>query len=351
MTPHKLFAPRRIGVCGSSKDLPAEAVWFCESVGRRLATEAHVVIVSGGSRKRDDVAEGNLATDWHIVNAAAEAIQRAGRPEQVEAQIETVVGDDLGKGGYFSMGAHRRARGRTREARRFSFVRSVDALLAVAGRGGTTQELALAAELDIPLMPVPLFGGAAADFWRAYRSELVRALRIDGDTLTRWEGPAPTDRAQLDKLAVEMVGVLLDSLPRRCFVIMPFMQDFRALYDFVIEPAIKQSGDQPIRLDRAAVPGDVGRQILDGIRRCDYAIAVLDGLRTNVLYELGLAHGFGKLTVLLNRAGTLGETGATPFDLSTHQRLEYEAVDARLVSELERTLAALPARRARSPVV
>jgi hypothetical protein len=72
--PHKLFAPRRIGVCGSSKDLPAEAVWFCESVGRRLATEAHVVIVSGGSRKRDDVAEGNLATDWHIVNAAAEAI-------------------------------------------------------------------------------------------------------------------------------------------------------------------------------------------------------------------------------------------------------------------------------------
>jgi hypothetical protein len=349
MTPHKLFAPRRIGVCGSSRDLSPGAVLFCKAVGTQLATEPHVVIVSGGSRRRGGTRKDNLATDWHIVNAAAEAIRRRAGLEQIEEQIETVVStvvsDDIGKDELFNIGSLRRARGKTREARRFSFVRSLDALLAVAGRGGTAQELALAVELGMPVLPVPLFSGTAVDVWRAYRSELIRTLRLDEATVKRWEAPAPEDPEELRDLAIEMVGVLLDSLARRCFVIMPFMQDFLALYEFVIEPAIQKAGDQPIRLDRAAVPGDVGSQIYDGIRRCDYVIAVLDGLRANVLYELGLAHGFGKPTVLLNRAGTLGDSGVAPFDLSMHQRLEYQTIEASLVGLLEHTLAALPTHR------
>src|SRR5262249_30993266 len=122
-------------------------------------------------------------------------------------------------------------------------------------------------------------------------------------------------------------------------------QDFSALYDFVIEPAIRRAGDRPIRLDRDAVPGDVGSQISDGIRQCDYVIAVLDGLRANVLYEVGLAHGCGKPTVLLNRAGTLDEAGSAPCDLSIPNGLRYDPVDAGLGGRLEHALAALPPRR------
>jgi hypothetical protein len=157
----------------------------------------------------------------------------------------------------------------------------------------------------------------------------------------RWEEEAPIDPEKLPTLAKEMVGALVGSLQRRCFVIMPFAQDFRALYDFVIEPVIHKAGDYPIRLDRAAIPGDVGGQILDGIRQCDYIVAVLDGLRPNVLYELGLAHGRGKPTVLLNRVGSLSSSDTIPFDLSMYQRLEYESVDASLVERLEHTLGRL----------
>ena len=97
MAPHELFVPRRVGVCGSSKDLPPEAVLFCEAVGEQLANQSNVVIVSGGSRWREGASEDNLAADWHIVNAAAEQVRRISGAEQVEQRIETVVGDQLQK--------------------------------------------------------------------------------------------------------------------------------------------------------------------------------------------------------------------------------------------------------------
>jgi hypothetical protein len=309
-------------------------------VGTELAKYDHVVIVSGGSRHTPKASDQDLATDWYIVNAAVQEMRRSG-PGRVEERIETVLSTANTTEESFIIGTLRQARGKTRDARRFSFVRSLDALLAVSGRGGTAQELALALELDIPVLPVPLFGGSAAEVWHAYKDDLVPRLRLDGQTVQRWEEEAPSAHEKLQELAVEMVGALISSLERRCFVIMPFAQDFAALYDFVIEPVIRKAGDRPIRLDRAAVPGDVGGQLIDGIRRCDYVIAVLDGLRPNVLYELGLAHGRGKPTVLINRVGSLGDLATIPFDLSMHQRLEYETVDAGLVTRLEHALAEL----------
>ena len=312
------------------------------AVGKELANEDNVVIVSGGTRKRKDCGEDNLAADWYIINAAEQGIRQSSGLERIAERIETVLSDDTNKSERFDIGSLRRARGKTSEARRFSFVRSLDALFAVAGRGGTAQELALAMELGIPVLPAPLFDGTAKDFWDAYESDLIRVLRLDRATAERWRVPALTDSEQLQPLAVEMVGALIASLPRRCFVIMPFAEDFAALYDFVIEQAILSNDDQPIRLDRTAVPGDVWSQINDGIKSCDYVIAVLDGLRANVLYELGVAHGCGKPTILLNRTGRLGEVAVVPFDLSMQQRLEYQAVETSLVERLKNALSKLP---------
>jgi hypothetical protein len=140
-----------------------------------------------------------------------------------------------------------------------------------------------------------------------------------------------------------MVKVLLQSLPRRCFVIMPFSDEYVSLYDFVIAPAVASFGDDPIRLDRTAIPGDTGDQIHEGIKCCDYAVAVLDGLKPNVLYELGLAHAYRKPTILLNRAGTLGADPSGPFDLSLKQRLEYTSVGVALVADLKKRIENLPA--------
>jgi len=95
---------------------------------------------------------------------------------------------------------------------------------------------------------------------------------------------------------------------------MPFHDDFDPLYKVVVEPAVMSAGDKPIHLKRLGTPGDVKTQIDDGIKNCEYAIAVLDKLRSNVLYELGIAHGCDKTTILMNREGAL-RGRAVPFDL------------------------------------
>ena len=343
MMSHKLFAPRRIGVSGGSYRLPQAAVALCRAVGSELAKIDNVIIVSGGTRRQLKAGTNDLAADWHIVNTAQEEILKHWGPDAIYERIETVVTGEIdpSKTETFQIGRATPTRGKTNEARRFSFVRSLDGLLSIAGGHGTAQEIALAMELDIPLLPVPSFSGSAQEFWRSYEEDLMRILQIDRETADRWRLPAPEDPALLQQLAGEMVAVLLAALPRRCFVIMPFGEDHVSLYDLVIEPTLLKVGHSAIRLDRTGIPGDAGNQIHEGIRRCDYVIAVLDGLKANVLYEIGLAHAYGKRTILMNHAGGFGES-AIPFDLALQQRLEYRALDANLLDRLKKAIASMP---------
>src|SRR5205085_79297 len=132
-----------------------------KAVGTELAKNDSIVIISGGSYRRTGASTNDLATDWHIVNAAALAIRDRWGEDAVDQRIETVIPRDVDASSTpahqhdadepFRIGTLKRARGKTREARRFSFVRSLDGLFAVAGRGGTAQEMALAIELETPV--------------------------------------------------------------------------------------------------------------------------------------------------------------------------------------------------------
>lgn len=346
MDEERFFSRHRVGVCGSTMGLSRQARLFCEAVGVRLAEDPCVVIVSPGAHHRDDANEQDFAADWYIVNAAEKKLRQL-LPEDddvIRDRIETVISHDPGGIKLFQAGHICHAHGKTHAARRFSFVKSIDALIAVSGRRGTAEELALAHELNKRVLPVPSFGGTARSFWSAYRAELIRQLRIDKKRAQDWEiqPDENTTQQELRGLACEMMDTLLGSLPRRCFVIMPFAEDFFALYDFVIALAVKDAGDQPIRLDRAALPGDVSKQINEGIRACDYTVAVLDDFHHNVLYELGLAHGLGKPAILLYRKGALESKTPIPFDLTMQQRLEYQTIDAQLRDRLRNVIAGLP---------
>ena len=335
------FRRWRIGVCGSSKGLPDAAVDLCRALGRRLARVPDLVIVSGGTKQREGVSDEDLAADWHIISAAEAELA----PDAVLDRIATMVRADVTKTTSFGVGTRRYARGKTGEARRIQFIRSVDALIAVGGGGGTAQELALGFEQGIPTLPVPMFPGSAREFWQAYRAKLIDELRLSEAVGKRWESIRDLQDDVVEKLAGEMVDVLLECLPLRCFVITPFQPEFDALFDDVIEPAIGRAGGRALRVDRAAVPGDVVRRIDDGIRTCDCAIAVLDGLRPNVIYEVGLAHGRGKPTILMRRRGETGNDDDLPFDLATQHVLPYTSGDAGVARELERLITSTFARR------
>lgn len=362
MNGEKSFVKRRIGVCGSSMGLSEHAKLFCEAVGTRLVEDPSVVIVSPGMQKRGDAAnEQDLAAEWYIVSSAEKRLMELASKNgdyAIDDHIETVSAEtnELGCVKLFQKGYIHRSRGKTFAAKRYCFVDSIDALIAVTGRLGTGEELALAYELNKGVLPVPSFNGTAREFWSAYRVELLRNLRIDHMRGRYWEAKVwetnvddktvndNTSEQELRNLADDMVSALLDSLPRRCFVITPFNDEFSALYDFVIALAVEDVGDQPVRLDRAAIPGDVGKQINEGIKTCDYAIAVLDGFSPNVLYELGLTHGLGKRAILLNRKGALDGEIPIPFDLTMQQRLEYQTIDEQLRVRLQKAITSLGGR-------
>lgn len=330
-----LLHPRRIGIAGTVADeLEGVAEPFCRAVGAALARREAVVVTRGGPSTQ--TRNHRFPVDEWVARGAAAVVSERGA--SAEDWIETLLSDAT-REGTVEIGTIHQVRARTYEAARFAMVDRVDGVIAIGGGAGTRQSLVLALATERPTLPVPLFGGAAARNWDEHRSELATAMRLEPAMLVRWAS-APASAAAAEVLATEMVDRFLDSLARRCFVAMPFQGSHEALFDFVIGPAVRGLGDTPVRLDRLEVPGDVGQQIHEAIHRSDYVIAVLDDLRPNVLYELGLAHGANKSTILLNQRSALGND-EVPFDLTMQQRLEYEQVDGSLPSRLQAAIRAL----------
>lgn len=339
----------RIGVIGSSHQLPIQGAEMCEAIGARLAQEPTVLIVHGGLKRRSQADALSLAADWYYVEGARSVLRK-----DAGLRLETVLPEpdltsdtvnatrpskeerDDASAEMFIEGNLRRIRGRTREARRFGFVNSLDAVIAVGGGHGTRQQLTLAAAIDKPMLPVPCLGGAAAKFWEAHFRDLQSQLQISDLTAREWECP-PSSRDDIVHRADAMVNALLARLPKRVFVVMPYATEHDTLYDLVVEPAVSVWRDEIRRLDRKQTPGSVVKQIEDGIRTADYCIVVLDGLRPNVLYEMGYAQALGKPLILIMQQDALNKE-TVPFDISTLQRIEYQRPDSTTLNRLREAI-------------
>jgi nucleoside 2-deoxyribosyltransferase len=81
---------------------------------------------------------------------------------------------------------------------------------------------------------------------------------------------------------------------------------------------------------RVSTSGNIPEAIVRRIHESDVTVAVLTGLNPNVMYELGIAHGLGKRTILLTE-----DLRELPFDLSSYNCLEYK-YSAKALSTTER---------------
>ncbi|MFZ4266855.1 hypothetical protein [Streptomyces arboris] len=93
----------------------------------------------------------------------------------------------------------------------------------------------------------------------------------------------------------------------------------------------------PVRADQIAVAGEITEQVFRHIYEDDVVIADVSGGNPNVMYELGLRHTTGKLTI------QIGEFGQLPFDVSAIRTIQFSRspkglIDAR--KELEKALQA-----------
>lgn len=114
---------------------------------------------------------------------------------------------------------------------------------------------------------------------------------------------------------------------KKCFVIMPISDvdgypkgHFNRVYDYIIVPACKQEGYEPIRADATSKSNVIIVEILRNILECDMAICDLSSRNPNVFYELGFRQAFNMKTVLMKDDQT-----DRPFDVSTIRSINYES--------------------------
>lgn len=102
------------------------------------------------------------------------------------------------------------------------------------------------------------------------------------------------------------------------FVLMPFEPELDGVYHDLIVPALEDVGYEVGRADSVFGRQSTPRDTIDNIARADLIIAELSTPNANVMYELGVAHGLAKVTVMLTQ-----DLMAVPFDLRSYRLITY----------------------------
>lgn len=109
------------------------------------------------------------------------------------------------------------------------------------------------------------------------------------------------------------------------------------VFEDVIEPACVAFGLEATRADMISQTGEIPEQIFRQLRDCPVVIADLTGANPNVMYELGLRHTTGRVTI------QIGEKGRLPFDVAAIRTIMFKRTNAGLVQarkDLAKSLAA-----------
>jgi tetratricopeptide (TPR) repeat protein len=120
------------------------------------------------------------------------------------------------------------------------------------------------------------------------------------------------------------------------------MVDFDAVYQQLIQPAIKQGGLEPLRADEEMTGGIIHKPMFERLILCEFAVADLTTANANVFYELGLRHAVRPWSTVL----LFAEGGRLPFDVAPLRALPYRLTSEGTPGDLEQTKDALVKRLA-----
>ncbi len=87
------------------------------------------------------------------------------------------------------------------------------------------------------------------------------------------------------------------------FCAMWFSPEVLQLWSDVIEPAIRESGYEPLRIDGKEHNGKIDDEIMASIRASKFVVSDFTGSRGGVYYEAGFAHGLGFPVIFMCREG------------------------------------------------
>ena len=91
------------------------------------------------------------------------------------------------------------------------------------------------------------------------------------------------------------------ALSTQVFVAMSFHTSLNPLYEAGIAVAIRGSGYEPLRIDKANYDGKIDDEIIAQIRLSAFVVADFTQHRGGVYYEAGFAHGLGRRVIFICR--------------------------------------------------
>ena len=106
------------------------------------------------------------------------------------------------------------------------------------------------------------------------------------------------------------------------FVAMWFSDEVRELFNNVIDPAIRDAGYEPLRIDSKEHNNKIDDEIVASIRSARFVVADYTGARGGVYYEAGFAHGLGLPVVFMAKEGT-----TIHFDTRQYNTIFWKAED------------------------
>jgi len=336
---HPAIRPRRLAVCGGSR-LSPEAARFWEFMGRTLAHEKSLLVITGGLKHRKD-APDKMAADWALVKGFKQELPQS---VPLDMRVETVLPDpardwrpNLKR---FREGKVITLVNRNPASRRFCIVNSADVVLSIGGDHGTRTILDMALAIDRPVLPVPFVKGASATVWRHNLGDITKWFDISPKEARQFGRVRLKDMTdeRMRKWASVVKTYLLNGFIRKCFVIMPFEEQRRPLYDRVIRPLLESLRIMPVRVDRLGLTGDAIDAIKGAITGCYGVIADISDNNPNVMYELGMAHAEGKPAIILCQTTSQGDLREVPFDLRNHQIIQYSSDRRMLKASLRASL-------------
>lgn len=103
-----------------------------------------------------------------------------------------------------------------------------------------------------------------------------------------------------------------------CFVLMPFREDLRPVFDDHIKQVCALLGLSVARADQIFSVRPIMDDIREAVLTARFIIADLTDFNPNVFYEIGICHALGKDVILIT------QDSKVPFDLSHIRHIRYE---------------------------
>lgn len=114
------------------------------------------------------------------------------------------------------------------------------------------------------------------------------------------------------------------AVPGRCFVAMSFDKDHEPIYTDALKPAVMEAGYDPVWMKDVLTNEDICHRMIVEIRKAQFVVADLTGLKAGVYFEAGFARGLGREVFWTTR---VDEISKIHFDTNHYQHTVWETYD------------------------